>query len=58
MDSGDEATFNASGTYESTGKHHWQTRAILQVSDGMTLLSEGELDLASREWKGTVSEWS
>jgi len=58
MDSGDEVTFTGSGSYESTGKHHWETRAILEVSDGNTMVSEGKLDLASRSWSGKVSEWS
>jgi hypothetical protein len=58
LDNGDELSANGPGTYESTGKHHWHTQGILQISDGSALLSEGELDLSTRKWSGTVSDWS
>jgi hypothetical protein len=44
------------GTYESKGKHRWSTMSIIQISDGRRLSSTGEIDLAARTWKGTLSE--
>jgi len=44
------------GTYESKGKHRWTTNSIIQISDGRRLSSTGEIDLAARTWKGTLSE--
>lgn len=58
LDDGSELAIAGPGSFESTGKHHWKTHAILQVSDGRAMLSEGEIDLASRKWTGTVSEWN
>ena len=57
LDNGDQLSASGSGSYESTGKHHWHTQAILQLSDGSALHSEGELDLATRSWSGKASEW-
>jgi hypothetical protein len=42
------------GTYDSTGKNRWKTSGFVQISDGRRLASEGEIDLASRTWKGTI----
>jgi hypothetical protein len=58
LDNGDELASSGSGSYESSGKHRWTTRAILDFSDGRRVISEGEIDLASRSWKGKVSAWS
>jgi hypothetical protein len=46
------------GTYESKGKHRWQTVSVIQLSDGRRISTEGEIDLASRSWKGKISEMS
>jgi hypothetical protein len=58
LENGNELSASGSGSFESTGKHHWHTQAILHLSDGSALLSEGEIDLAKRSWTGKVSEWS
>ena len=42
----------------STGKHRWRTEGFMQISDGRRIASEGEMDLASRSWKGTLFEMS
>ncbi|MFZ1118997.1 MAG: hypothetical protein WAN81_02080 [Candidatus Binataceae bacterium] len=46
------------GTYESKGKHRWHTASVIQLSDGRKISTEGEIDLASRSWKGKISEMS
>jgi hypothetical protein len=56
LDDGESNTATGTGTYESVGKHRWRTVGILQLLDGRALVSEGEIDLASRSWKGTLFE--
>ena len=58
LDNGDGLTGIGQGGYESTGKNRWRTQAITQISDGRRVSGEGEIDLASRSWKGTISELS
>jgi hypothetical protein len=56
LDNGDNFTGIGQGTYESSGKNRWRTADVIQISDGRRLAKEGEVDLASRSWKGTISE--
>jgi hypothetical protein len=58
LDNGDGLTGIGQGTYESTGKHRWRTENFVQISDGRRVRGEGEMDLASRSWKGTLFEMS
>jgi hypothetical protein len=58
LDNGDGLTSIGQGTYESSGKHRWRTEGFEQVSDGRRVASEGEMDLASRSWKGQLFEMS
>jgi|SRR5208283_3319518 len=56
FDSGETSSAASTGTYESCGKHRWRTVGILHFQDGSSVISEGELDLATRSWKGTIFE--
>ena len=56
LDTGEEVSFTCVGTYESTGKHHWRTQHVYQLSDGSSGVTEGEIDLATRTWTGKVYE--
>lgn len=58
LDNGDALTVTGQGTTESVGKHRWRTLGFVQISDGRRLVSEGEIDLAARSWKGKISEMS
>jgi len=58
LDNGDGLSGIGQGTYESTGKHRWRTESFMQLSDGRRIGGEGEIDLASRSWKGKISEMS
>lgn len=58
LENGDLLTGAAAGTFESNGVHRWKTTAIWHISDGSALLNEGEIDLASRTWKGENFEWN
>ena len=46
------------GTYEPSGGLKWRTRTIDHLSDGRTTAGEGEVDLATRSWKGKIFEWT
>ncbi len=58
LDNGEGLTGMGQGTTESIGKHRWRTAGFVHISDGRRLASEGEIDLASRSWKGKISEMS
>ncbi len=56
MDDGNDLTGSGEGTYESTGKHHWATQGVAQLSDGRIITISGEVDLAERSWTGKSFE--
>ncbi|MGA7869897.1 MAG: hypothetical protein WCA22_03270 [Candidatus Binatus sp.] len=56
LDNGDVIGGVGQGTYESKGKHRWTTANTMELSDGRRIGGSGEIDLASRTWKGTISE--
>jgi hypothetical protein len=58
MDDGSVLTGNGPGTVESVGTHRWSTKGYMDLSDGRRITTEGEIDLASRSWKGTIFELS
>ena len=58
LDNGDQLSGRTSGTFDSVGVNRWTTSSIWHISDGSALLSEGEIDLASRTWKGQNFEWN
>jgi hypothetical protein len=41
---------------ESTEKNRRRTQGFVNISDCHRILSEGEMDLASRTWKGKLFE--
>lgn len=58
QENGEVLNTSGTGTYESSGSHRWRTQSILHNSDGSAFYSEGEIDLATRTWSGTVYEWN
>ena len=56
LDNGDNVTGNGQGTFQSDKPNHWLTQGMIQISDGRTIALEGELDLATRSWKGQLFE--
>ena len=56
LDNGEAIGGVGQGTYESKGKHQWATANTMELSDGRRIGGTGELDLASRTWKGTITE--
>ena len=58
LDNGDGISGIGQGTYESSGKYQWRTESFMQISDGRRVRGEGEINLASRSWKGQLFEMS
>ena len=58
LDNGDGLSGIGQGTYESKGKHQWRTESFMQISDGRRIRGEGEINLASRSYKGQLFEMS
>ncbi|MGO9450901.1 MAG: hypothetical protein ACLQDV_07630 [Candidatus Binataceae bacterium] len=56
LENGEQLSSVGSGTFENSGKHRWRTQAFLQISDGRSLVSEGEIELANRSWVGKIFE--
>ena len=52
LDNGEQLSATEPGTYESSGKHRWRTQGVVHISDGISIVSEGEIDLATRSWTG------
>lgn len=57
-ESDDLLTASANGTFESVAANRWKTSAVVHVSDGSTVLSEGELNLATRTSCGRNYAWA
>jgi hypothetical protein len=58
LENGEVLLTNGTGTFESAGGHQWKTSAILELSDGSRMLTEGAIDLADRSWSGKAYQWS
>ena len=55
---GDVITGVAHGSFHSIGANKWRTLGVNHLSDGRTVATEGEIDLALRTWSGKLLEWS
>jgi hypothetical protein len=54
LDDGSEVAGTAEGVWHASGKHRWRIRGINLLSSGQLVTSDGELDLASRSYKGKL----
>lgn len=57
MENGDSLGGSGSGVFTSTGVNTWRVRATMLVSDGTLLISDGEVSLAERTYKGKIYVW-
>ena len=57
LDNGEETGGKGEGTWEKIGTHKWRIRAVVYLSDGRTVASDGVLELATRSYTGTIFEW-
>jgi hypothetical protein len=58
LDNGDTLQGSGDGVYAEIGKHKWRVRAIVRISNGSLLLSDGEVSLEGRTYKGTLYDWT
>jgi predicted amidohydrolase len=57
LENGDSMSAVSSGVFSESGTNTWRVRAMVIVSDGTVLLSEGEVSLAERTYKGKMYAW-
>jgi len=58
MEDGKWVSGAGEGTWETGGTHKWRIRQYHSISDGRTVLSDGELELATLSYQGKLYEWS
>ena len=57
LENGDSMSAVSSGVFSESGTNTWRVRAMVIVSDGTVLLSEGEVSLGERTYKGKMYAW-
>lgn len=57
LENGDVVNGEGGGSYQSIGPGKWRMRGTDVLNDGSVILVEGEMDLASRTYNGTVHAW-
>jgi len=57
LENGEMVGGTGSGVFEQTSKHRWRVRVIMRISDGTLLLSDGELVLEGRTYRGSMYKW-
>ena len=57
MDNGESVAGVGRGVFEKSGTNTWRVRAVLQVTGGPLLLSDGEIALEGRTYAGKLYEW-
>lgn len=57
LENGDSMSGVSRGVFSSSGTNTWRVRAMVVVSDGTVLLSEGEVSLAEQTYKGKLYAW-
>ena len=57
LENGDSMSGVSRGVFSSSGTNTWRVRAMVVVSDGTVLLSEGEVSLAEQTYKGNLYAW-
>jgi hypothetical protein len=50
LENGDSMNGVSKGVFSSSGTNTWRVRAVVVVSDGTVLLSEGEVSLAEQTY--------
>ncbi len=57
MENGDSVASSGGGVFTTTGLQTWRVRATSFVSDGTVLITDGEVSLAERTYKGKIYLW-
>ena len=57
LENGDSMSGEGTGVFSESGVNTWRVRSFFVVSDGTVLLSDGEVSLAERSYKGKMYAW-
>lgn len=57
MDDGEAVGGMGRGVFEKSGTNTWRVRAVIQVTGGPLLLTDGEIALEGRSYNGKLYEW-
>ena len=57
LENGEGMSGVSKGVFTESGTNTWRVRALVIVSDGTVLLSDGEVSLAERTYKGNMYAW-
>jgi hypothetical protein len=57
LENGDSMSAVGNGVFNESGVNTWRVRSLVIVSDGTMLLSDGEVSLAERTYKGKMYAW-
>ncbi len=57
LENGDSLSGVSKGVFSTSGTNTWRVRAMVVVSDGTVLLSEGEVSLAEQTYSGALYAW-
>jgi len=57
LENGDSMSAVANGVFNESGTNTWRVRSLVIVSDGTIILSDGEVSLAERTYKGKMYAW-
>lgn len=57
LENGESMSGEGTGVFTDSGVNTWKVRNFFVVSDGTVLLSEGEVSLAERTYKGKMYAW-
>jgi len=57
LENGESMSAVGSGVFNESGVNTWRVRSLVIVSDGTMLLSDGEVSLAERTYKGKMYAW-
>ena len=56
LSDGSSVSVSGGGTLQSVGTHKWRLRGSDITSDGLAVVTDGEMDLATRTYNGTIYE--
>ena len=57
LENGESMSAVGTGVFSESGINTWRVRSFVIVSDGKVILSDGEVSLAERTFKGNMYEW-
>lgn len=56
FDDGTRVAGAGQGVFNALGNHQWRVRLLMQISNGVLLVTDGEISLDGRSYQGTTWE--